>query len=572
MKEEGKQENQMNGEKKTGKMSPSRATSKPKTSPDVIAARSVHESSLTSELLGASSSVKSPNTIFIRYVSAPLKHVMSLCWKPFHKVLDQTAFTRMLVVLVSTTWLYQYSLFEVICLGRGYDDSVGRLYPSDLWARVQVFSVGLIFRLWDKPHYRCASFQQDMKDNLRNVAIPGTGIPLSIFCYQKVTAMWFVVCVLPFVCLMGAINKANKTADGAARDRSNSTSGNSVGGKNGKSSSIASKPALDSSGEYFDRVAAYFVQHMLHPDDWFSFWRLNCRLASWHSSVQGSSQYALEDKWTFLRDGEKAGVPVSPFLSDVDALVVKHKSIEGGMGIHFFDNATAGGDWILQKRIENAKWLNDILPAPAPLSTMRIITFSTWSLQHPSGPPNFAQDGKVREDDDMKEDDPLGAAEEDASVHVEALSAVLRLGRKGASTDHSSVMFDVDAKTGRVRKGVSNAQWYKLGPLATTTCPWLPEDSNLDIHPDSGVRVSGYVVPGMDVAIKTVVSSHFKLLAEVPIVGWDVCFTPHGIVLLEVNLSCNFFRGSFAVAPYLANIEQYFKTIEKLEKEKQKQK
>ena len=72
----------------------------------------------------------------------------------------------------------------------------------------------------------------------------------------------------------------------------------------------------------------------------------------------------------------------------------------------------------------------------------------------------------------------------------------------------------------------------------------------------------------MDVAMKTVTESHFKLLAEVPIVGWDVCFTPQGIVLLEVNLSCNFFRGSFSVPPYLSNVEQYFKSIEVLEQQK----
>jgi hypothetical protein len=76
------------------------------------------------------------------------------------------------------------------------------------------------------------------------------------------------------------------------------------------------------------------------------------------------------------------------------------------------------------------------------------------------------------------------------------------------------------------------------------------------------------MVPGMDVAMKTVTESHFKLLAEVPIVGWDVCFTPQGIVLLEVNLSCNFFRGSFSVPPYLAHVEQYFKSIEALEQHK----
>jgi hypothetical protein len=56
--------------------------------------------------------------------------------------------------------MYQFALFELVVLGRSFADSVGRLYPGDLWARVQIFSLSLIFRLWDRPHYRCASFQQ----------------------------------------------------------------------------------------------------------------------------------------------------------------------------------------------------------------------------------------------------------------------------------------------------------------------------------------------------------------------------------------------------------------------------
>ena len=30
------------------------------------------------------------------------------------------------------------------------------------------------------------------------------------------------------------------------------------------------------------------------------------------------------------------GVPITPFNKKDDAVVVKHKSIEGGMGIHFY--------------------------------------------------------------------------------------------------------------------------------------------------------------------------------------------------------------------------------------------
>ena len=49
--------------------------------------------------------------------------------------------------------------------------------------------------------------------------------------------------------------------------------------------------------------------------------------------------------------------------------------------------------------------------------------------------------------------------------------------------------------------------------------------------------VTGQVVPGMQMALDIVTASHYKLMRDVPIVGWDVTFTPHGIYLLEVPSS-----------------------------------
>jgi hypothetical protein len=55
------------------------------------------------------------------------------------------------------------------------------------------------------------------------------------------------------------------------------------------------------------------------------------------------------------------------------------------------------------------------------------------------------------------------------------------------------------------------------------------------------------------------------MMKDVPIIGWDVTFTPKGIFLLEVNLSCNFFRGSFDIPRYIALVDAYWKHIEELE-------
>lgn len=49
-----------------------------------------------------------------------------------------------------------------------------------------------------------------MAKNLRNVAIPGSGIPLSLFCLLKGLAFLFVMAINPIVCFLAAINAQKK--------------------------------------------------------------------------------------------------------------------------------------------------------------------------------------------------------------------------------------------------------------------------------------------------------------------------------------------------------------------------
>ncbi|CAM9327127.1 unnamed protein product, partial [Phaeothamnion confervicola] len=374
-------------------------------------------------------------------------------------------------------------------------------FPDRRQARVQCYSLALIFYLWSKPHYRNASYQEDMVKNLRNVAVPGTGLPLSVVSHFRIVALLFVLFVNPILCLAAALN-------GLRRFK---------------------RPWADA-----------YCEQLLCPQDWFSFWRLNCRLASYHALETGSPGYAQEDKWTFLVDGMKKGVPVSPVL-DTPALVVKDKNEEGGLGIFFYKNALHGGDWILQERLYNDAFVSSLLPSNAPLSTMRVITASRWWLERQAG----------RADADIGAD------------CVAALSSVFRAGRAGASTDHSSILFDVDAATGAIRRGTTNAHWYRLGPAAMAGCPWT-STHDAEVHPDCDTRLTGAVIPDMAGILKTVREAHRTMLPDVPLVGWDVAMTTRGICLLEVNLSCNFFRGSFDVDAYIELIDDYFVALERL--------
>ncbi|KAI9026910.1 hypothetical protein DFJ74DRAFT_704340 [Hyaloraphidium curvatum] len=424
--------------------------------------------------------------------------------------------------VVSTAAFYRLLAFYLA--GGAYGSAsraAGLLLPariaSDKRARVQIFSLALIFRLWSKPHYRNPSFQVDLLRNLRNVAVPGTGVPLSLFCHTKATALLYVLFALPTVCFFGAWN----TAVAERRRR---------------------KSSLLSPGLVAEALATY-VEYLLHPPDWFSFWQLNCRLATFHSYKTRSPGYALEDKWTFLKRGDELGVPVSPFLK-MPSLVIKDTNEEGGMGIYFYRNAVHGGNWIIQERLENSDELKALLPPNPPLSTVRVITTSTWSRDHPW-------------------DLPSEFHAEDAHKYIKAVSCVFRAGRKGASTDHSSVLFDVDKATGTILRGTTNAHWYHLGPKGLTT-PWRSTHDLTD-HPDvPGLRLTGKSLPDVPGMLDLVVRSHFKMLPDVTIVGWDVAYTTRGIFFLEVNLSCNFFRGTFDVPAYFDWVDSQFAALDKL--------
>lgn len=376
-----------------------------------------------------------------------------------------------------------------------------RYFEDNKYAKLHVYSLALILKLWDKPHYRNGTFKEDMIKNLRNVAIPGTGIPLSWFCYTKITVWLFLLILYPIICIFSSLKGKDQ----------------------------------------------FYQDQLINPKDWFSFWRLNCRLASYHSNITKSADFALENKWTFLDNAKNENIPVSQWL-DIEDLVIKDKNEEGGMGIYFFKNAANGGDWIIQEKLNNSKFISNLLPKNAPLSTFRVITASRYSL---STNRKFSKLNTLNNDNSL-----LGG-----NGYIKSLSCVFRAGRQNAKTDHDSILFDVDINSGLIGKGTTNEHWYKLGLKNIFTTKWFSEH-NITHHPDNNIEISNNQIPNFENMIELVNSAHLKLLPNVPLAGWDIAFTTKGILLLEVNLSCNFFRGSFDSNEYIRFIDDHFTDLE----------
>lgn len=67
--------------------------------------------------------------------------------------------------------------------------------------------------------------------------------------------------------------------------------------------------------------------------------------------------------------------------------------------------------------------------------------------------------------------------------------------------------------------------------------------------------------------IKVCVDAHRSLFPGVPVAGWDLCVVKGEprMCLLEVNLMCNFFKGSFDKEKYFKFMEDYFLFLDGVE-------
>ena len=115
---------------------------------------------------------------------------------------------------------------------------------------------------------------------------------------------------------------------------------------------------------------------------------------------------------------------------------------------------------------------------------------------------------------------------------------------------------------GEIKKGTTNSHWYQLGLSKVMTTPWVSEH-NVTHHPDTGTQITGVIIQEMKEMMDFVRRAHLQLIPHVPLCGWDVAFTEnHGILLLEGNLSCNFFRGEFDQSQYFQFVKDYFTSLD----------
>ena len=82
---------------------------------------------------------------------------------------------------------------------------------------------------------------------------------------------------------------------------------------------------------------------------------------------------------------------------------------------------------------------------------------------------------------------------------------------------------------------------------------------NLTYHPEKGVIVYDRKIPNFNKIKKLCIDTHSKLLNDIPIVGWDIGLTTEkGIVILEINISCNLFCANYNKHNYYKFLKTYY--------------
>jgi hypothetical protein len=180
----------------------------------------------------------------------------------------------------------------------------------------------------------------------------------------------------------------------------------------------------------------------------------------------------------------------------------------------------------------NHDFIQRLVTSDAPLSTVRIITSRDASS---------------------------------SSIKVKTL--VFRAGRIRQKTDHNAIFYNIDQTTHRLSSGTTNRHWYQPGWQSFhTKSMW--HEQNYSVHPDSNEQLENIKWPNVQEMIDCVSQAHEKLCPDVPIIGWDVAWTNETseLMLLELNISCNFFNGHIDMKEYTNFSFDWFHSLDNAKK------
>ena len=106
--------------------------------------------------------------------------------------------------------LRYWRAFAYYARGGAFAGSHEKFFDGDRRQACHVFGAALAIRMWHRPHYRTTSYAADLRANLSNVAVPGTGMALSKVCVMRPVAVGFLLIGAPCWSFVAAVAKAKR--------------------------------------------------------------------------------------------------------------------------------------------------------------------------------------------------------------------------------------------------------------------------------------------------------------------------------------------------------------------------
>lgn len=191
-----------------------------------------------------------------------------------------------------------------------------------------------------------------------------------------------------------------------------------------------------------------------------------------------------------VTDFEKDRETIEEFVAKHHRFVAKPNKESIGRGICFIENGNLDAVQSLTKEYRSGLILEELIQQDATMAMFNPDSVNTVRV------PTFTKDGVV---------------------HI--LPPIAKFGRKGVRMDHSGkggLFASVDRKTGQL----FNVLDRHLNKYA--------------VHPDSGVKIEGFVLPQWDECL-AIVRKQALVIPEAQYVGWDMAYSTKGWLLVEGN-------------------------------------
>ena len=351
------------------------------------------------------------------------------------------------------------------------------VFNKDKKARIFIFSLGSIYTLWNSQHYRGGTFSVTFKKQIEEIK-SFEAFYFSIFLRNRFFFSLFLFIGFPILCYI---------------------------------KSVISQGFIN-----FLIIPKHFRENLLYFKSPLGFFITSSIFIHYQWLTTKSSNFQLDNLIQLYQKATDIGLATSKLIPQGE-IVIKHKNIEGGMGIHFFKNILShpSGDWIIKEQPEIHFSLIENFPELKLAGCeFHVFTHRRASIDH-------------------ERDDP-----------VEIISCFLKLYSK--IPEVKPIYYNIDFNTKIIDSQIKNEKGSKSWILLNI----FNSKNNKKVQ----VIPSNKKISQITEITKLAAKLHSELFKEIPLLSSVIKLTSSGPIIDQIYFSSCYFR-------YCDN-KQYFSIID----------